>query len=353
MKKVLVIQQKMIGDVLTSTVLCEALKKHDYEVHYLINSHTLPVVLNNPFIDKTVLFTPEIEKRKRLFFKLIKTIRNERYDVIVDAYSKIGSAIITGFSKAKIRISYHKSYTSFLYSHTLKPKKHTETDEGLAIYNRVLLLKPIVTTKNTKPPKPQLFLTSEEKQNAKNLLLTSGINFNRPIFMISILGSSIIKTYPLEYMARLLDFVVELKPEAQLLFNYIPNQIEMVKEVLRLCAPNTQRAVYSNLYGKSLREFISLTSYCDALIGNEGGAVNMAKALDVPTFSIFSPWIVKSAWNSFEAYGKNVSVHLEDFSPHLYTAIHPKKYKKDALKMYEKLIPEFIKPRLENFLKAL
>ena len=57
--KVLVIQQKMIGDVLTSSILFEAIKiEHpSAELHYLINSHTVPVVENNPFVDKLVLLS--------------------------------------------------------------------------------------------------------------------------------------------------------------------------------------------------------------------------------------------------------------------------------------------------------
>ena len=58
--KVLVIQIKMIGDVLASTVICEAIKKEhpDWEVHYLIQKSTFPVVENNPFIDKVIFHYP-------------------------------------------------------------------------------------------------------------------------------------------------------------------------------------------------------------------------------------------------------------------------------------------------------
>ncbi len=46
--KILVIQQKMIGDVLTSSILFEALrlKYPNAQLDYLINEHTFPVVQN-------------------------------------------------------------------------------------------------------------------------------------------------------------------------------------------------------------------------------------------------------------------------------------------------------------------
>ena len=52
--KCLVIQQKMIGDVLTSTLLCEVLREKypDAEIHYLVNSNTLPVLAHHTSFDK-------------------------------------------------------------------------------------------------------------------------------------------------------------------------------------------------------------------------------------------------------------------------------------------------------------
>ena len=60
--KILVIQQKMIGDVLTSSVLFEMIKKKhpNYKLHYLINNHTSAVVENNPLIDKIIFFSPKV-----------------------------------------------------------------------------------------------------------------------------------------------------------------------------------------------------------------------------------------------------------------------------------------------------
>jgi heptosyltransferase-2 len=169
--------------------------------------------------------------------------------------------------------------------------------------------------------------------------------------MIGLLGSSDLKTYPLPYMAKLLDFIVA-ETNAQLLFNYIPKQQPEVDKLYELCSEITKKHIFKELYGKDLREFLALTAHCDALVGNEGGAVNMAKALDIPTFSVFAPWILKEAWNSYEAEGKNASVHLKDFYPNLYSK-HPKKHKKQASKMYLQFTPNYIIPELKEFLKRL
>ncbi|HSM64086.1 MAG TPA: hypothetical protein VK833_09135, partial [Gillisia sp.] len=79
--KILVIQQKMIGDVLTSSILFEALR-NEYpkaQLHYLVYSHTTPVLEHNPFIDK-ILHFDESTKKAFQFSTFLKEVKKERYD---------------------------------------------------------------------------------------------------------------------------------------------------------------------------------------------------------------------------------------------------------------------------------
>lgn len=340
----------MIGDVLTSSILFEALKNKtpSAELHYLIHKHTFPVVENNPFIDKCILFDPFNDEKPGHFLSFLKKIRKEKYDLIIDVYSKINSAVITRFSGAKTRISYHKNYTSFAYTKTFEPKKVPETNAGLAIENRILLLQGI-SSDFPLEIKPKIYLTDAEKSIAKQNLKQAGISKEKPLFMIGILGSSPQKTYPLPYMASILDFVVE-KTKAQLLFNYMPKQQKEAKELVKLCHPKTQKHIFLDVFGKDLREFMATTSYCDALIGNEGGAINMAKALDVPTFSIFSPWIKKGNWGIYEDGKHHISVHLEDYKPKIFNGISKKELVKQSSQLYDLMKPNLIFATLENFL---
>jgi heptosyltransferase-2 len=132
--------------------------------------------------------------------------------------------------------------------------------------------------------------------------------------MLNVLGSSEDKTYPLHYFAELTDTIVKHTPHAQLLFNYIPSQLESANAIYDKCKPETQQQIFFDLYGNSLREFIILTSFCTALIGNEGGAVNMAKAVNVPTFAIFSPWVRTETWAIEKEHTTNKAIHLNNSS---------------------------------------
>lgn len=340
----------MIGDVLTSSILFEVLrtKYPNAQLDYLVNSHTLPVIENNPNIDNVILFTKEEEQSKLALLKFAKQLKHNKYDVVIDVYSKLSSNIITLFSGTKTKISYHKSYSSFIYTDHIKRLQKTENKANLAIVNRLQLLKPLGIEATS--AKPKIYLTETEISTSKQFLKDYHIDFGKPLYMISVLGSGTNKTYPFPYMAKVIDDIA-VQTKGQILFNYIPNQEAQAKDIYNLCKPETQQQIFFKVFGKNLREFLAITKHCDALIGNEGGAINMAKALDIKTFAIFSPWISKDTWSLFEDDNTHISVHLKDYKAELYTNKAEKEMKNDALKLYEAFSPEFFKDKLKSFLK--
>lgn len=339
----------MIGDVLTSSILFEALRQKypNAQLDYLINEHTHPVVENNPFIDNFIFFTKETESSKRALVKLVKSVRKSNYDIVIDVYSKLSSNLITAFSKAKIKISYYKHYSTLLYHHNIKREQSTDKNIGLAITNRLQLLHPLGI--EIESIKPKIYLTNKEISNSKQFLEKENIDSNKPLFMIGVLGSGDNKTYPFPFMAKVIDTIVE-KTEGQILFNYIPKQEAQAKAIYNLCNETSKKYILFNVFGKSLRDFLAITHHCNAVIGNEGGAINMAKALNIKTFAIYSPWIDKASWNLFED-DNNVSVHLKDYRPKLYTKPE-KEYKKEAYALYQKFTPELFIDKLEVFLNS-
>ena len=350
--KVLIIQVKMIGDVLTTSILAEKIKKKykKAQVHYLVNSNTFPVVENNPWIDVYKIINPEISSNKSIFLNLIKYVRNQKFDVVIDVYSKISTGIITLLSAAKIRISKYKFYTSFMYTHTHKEPQFGETNYGLALENRHKLLTSLGIN-SSEIFKPKIYLTNKEIKSAKSLLLAKMIDFNKPIYMISVLGSSKSKTYPSKYMVIVLDFIIKIRPEAQILFNYIPNQKNDAKSIFDSCQEKTKKRIFFQVFGENIRQFLAITKLSNKLIGNEGGAVNMAKALQVQTFTIFSPWIQKEHWSLYENKNINVSVHLKDYKPKIFKNITKKKLRSNYSFFYNEFHPNLFIEQLKEFIE--
>ncbi len=348
--KILVIQQKMIGDVLTSTIICEALRKEhpNATIDYLINSNTRPVVIENPFFDNLIEFKNVYRDNKIAFYHFLRQIKKTKYDLVIDAYGKLESNLVTLFSGASEKVSFYKWYTQFFYTKTIHRVSEPITNASIAIENRLRLVLP-ENRIATEIIKPKIFLTEEEKEKAKEFLQSNGIDSQKPLVMISVLGSEMRKTLPFEYMAKVIDEIVATSG-ANILFNYIPNQEKDARSIFNMTNYKTQKHIHFDVFAKSLRGFIAILSHCDALVGNEGGAVNMAKALDIASFTIFSPWIVKKDWNMFEDGEKQMSVHLADYIPALFINKDSKELKKQSIELYPNFKPELFTNQLREFL---
>ncbi|TBW28715.1 lipopolysaccharide heptosyltransferase family protein [Gramella sp. KN1008] len=341
----------MIGDVLVSSILIRNLRKAypEAQIDYMVYESTTPVLQGNKDFDNLVLFKPEHRESKLEFIRLLKNIRREKYDIVIDAYAKLESYLISSFSGAKKRITYKKWITDLIYTDTVEREDIPDSRLGLIIEHRLALLKPL-NLEIELETRPQLQVTTEEKAFAIDLFKKSGIDISKPTIMLSIIGSMDTKTYPFEYMARLIDHIAS-HGGMNLLFNYIPSQKAEAERLLALCKESTREKIYFEVLGKNLREFIAIMDQCDMIIGNDGGAINMAKALGKPSFIIFSPWIDKKGWATFEDGVNNISLHLKDFKPETFQDKSSSQIKKETFRLYKQFTPDLIIPSLSEFLK--
>ncbi len=348
--KILVIQQKMIGDVLVSSILCNNLKKAypNARIDYLVYESTTPVIEGNPNIDTVILFKNKHRTSSTKLLKLAWRIRKEKYDIIIDAYSKLESWVLVFLSGAKRRISYKKPGRSFLYTDNIPLISFPKTNLGLAIERRLSLLKPLNLPIEI-DPYPKLFMTEMEIKSTIQLFEKFGVKDNRKTIMISLIGSEKSKTYPTEYMAEIVNTIGE-NYDVNILFNYFPKQIEIAKTIYNKCTKETQAKIYFDLLGENLRSFISIMNQCDMIIGNDGGAINIAKSLNKPSFIIFSPWIEKKIWATFEDGIHQVSVHLKEFKSKLFETYSEKELKEKTQELYAQFKPELFRDLLIKFI---
>jgi heptosyltransferase-2 len=348
--KILIIQQKMIGDVLVSSIICNNLRRAypEAQIDYLVYESTTPVLEGNPSIDTIIRFEEKHRTSKREFLNLALKIRANKYDLLIDAYSKLESWLIVLLSGAKRRISYKKKGRAFLYTDNVLFEELPKTNLGLAIERRLSLLEPL-HLKVKLDPLPKLFVTPKENQDAIALFEKHHLRKDRKTVMISLLGSEELKTYPLNYMTAVVDTIADDK-DVNILFNYFPKQINEAETIYNSCKPSTQRKIYFDLLGGDLRSFIGVLNQCDLIIGNDGGAINMAKALGKPSFIIFSPWIEKKIWATLEDGIYHMSVHLNDYKPELLSQKTEKELKHNALTLYKEFEPKLYKEKLKSFL---
>ena len=323
-----------MGDILVSSTVLPLLKKKypNAKISFLLDEKHQQILTGNPYLDRLIFW------KKENFSTMLFEIRKQKFDIVIDLYSKIDTGLLTFFSGAKKRIGFFKKYTQFFYNLPVKRKKKAVSkNTTLSIEHRLQLLEPLGI--GFEEVFPKIHLLEEEVENANQILLEHGLSKDDNLIMISTFGSNDEKTYPIEYMAKVLDYIFDFQPEAKLLCNYLPFQKGLFLETYNLVSKKTQKAIVKDFETKNLREFAAVTSLCKCLIGNEGGATNLSKSLGVPTFTIFAPQIKLEGW----AWTSNPSLdrflHLNDFISNSNN--------------YKDFKPEFLQAPLKNFLENI
>ena len=352
MVKVLVIQQKMIGDVLFSSLICKNLKlwNPNVQIDFVANRHTLDVIRNNHFIDNLVIFEDHFKKNKWGLIRFLLKIRKKKYNYIIDAYGKIESLLICLFTPAIKKIGFRKIYSSWVYNELVDKIKYREGELQLSIKNRFQLLEPIIGD-FPKSSEIEIHLTHEEI-SASREKFDQILGKGKQAIMVSALGSNNNKTYPLNYLSQLMDIAFETT-KLPLILNYQPDQKKEIDKLMDYLKPSTHKAVMKSLTPNSLRDYMATVYHCNVAVGNEGGALNIAKGLNIPTFAIFSPLIDPSGWHT-EIHNRFMAVDLKSFFPNIIEYSDHRKIGKDpkkVIELYKMLKPELFKLKWINFLR--
>lgn len=350
MKKILVIQNKRIGDVLIASVIAQNMKTiyPDSQIDYLVYDYTTGVINNHPAIDNIIAVNEKELKQFMVMKRLIKRIKKTNYDVIFDPYTKLQSRLICYFSGADMRIGFQKRGKNpwfKFYTHTVPLLEEKTHISGKAIQDRVNMFNSFFKLPEDKIDyQPHIVLTESEKQ------YDALDKYSKPAIMLGVLGSTPQKSMPYQYIVSVIDYITS-NYDINVLFNYAPDQKEDALNIYNQC--QNKDNIIIDLYEDSIRGFITLMNKCELLVGNEGGVVHIAKALDKPTFTIFSPYVLKEHWASFEDGKLHTSIHLLEEKPNLFDEFsveQRRKIEENPHELYRMLTPEMILTKLVPFL---
>lgn len=279
MKKIAIIKLSAMGDIIHSMVALEFLKRAypDLEIHWFVEEAFSKVLENNPNIDKIInLNLKSIKKTKKNILSqisFIKSFKNEKYDLIIDAQGLIKSAFVArilgkntvGFCKSSTR----EGLSSIFY----RKKISIEYDKNVIDRNCFLISKALnfdISKDDILNKKPFLYFKNENREiykylddNKKNILLIVGASWKS-------------KMYSKEKFAKIVSCMNE---------NFIiawGNEEE--HEVASFIANRSSAKVLPKIDLNSLK---ALVSKVDLVIGNDTGPTHMAWALNIPSITIF------------------------------------------------------------------
>lgn len=112
-KKILIIRLSALGDAIHTIPLANALRKRypNVQLDWIVEDKAEKFILNNPLLNNVYVLERKKWKKMNLynvmkeFFSIIKKIRSENYDIVIDTQQLLKSSIIMGLSGGKRKIA--------------------------------------------------------------------------------------------------------------------------------------------------------------------------------------------------------------------------------------------------------
>jgi heptosyltransferase II len=130
LQKILVIQTAFIGDVILSTGIVEKLNSYypEAQIDFLLRKGNESLLTGHPFLNRLLIWDKKKDKYKNLW-KMLKQIRDEKYDLVINLQRFAASGILTALSGAKTTNGYDKNPFSAFFSKSFPHKIGNKGDK--------------------------------------------------------------------------------------------------------------------------------------------------------------------------------------------------------------------------------
>ncbi len=314
-QKILVIKFKHIGDVLLMVPTIRALRERFPKAHIacLVNKGTEEMLTGNPLIDEILTFNRPIKKLPRIrkiikSLKWAKSIRDKRFDLVVDLGEGDRGAVISFVSGAKIRASFavprekitfenlfpklkylllHWHFKGkgtlgrrFLFTHLAQPKgirEHTIEHDLNVVRNLEI---------DTKNKELEIFVSAKDRMHIENLLVEKGVKTEEILTIVHPVSRWREKEWRDEGFAKACDYLIG-RYHSKVIFTSGPGKIEMrrVKKIICL-----MKETPIDLSGKlTLEQLVALIERSSLYLGLDSAPMHIACALKKPLIALFDP----------------------------------------------------------------
>ena len=305
-KNLLIVRTDRLGDVVLSLPLAGIIKNHfpDCKITYLIRGYTRDLLTGHKYIDNVM--TIEEVKGKPIFFSNRKNISKNKFDYAIISYPDFLIALIIFFSGISNRIGTGFRWYSFLFNkRVFVHRKYASKHE--AEFN-VDLLKELNIHEEISPSHVSfdLPLTDNDKIEAKEFLLRSGIKKDRPIIIIHPGSGNSSVDLPKEKFKELIN-LINSNLDAQII-------ITGSKDEKDLCNELVISDKIKNFAGYfSLRQLTAIINECDIFISNSTGPLHIATALGKNVLG-FYPKILSCSAKRWGPYSDRSTVFVPEIN---------------------------------------
>ncbi len=311
--KILIVKLSAIGDVLHTLPALALLRQclPESSLNWVVEEKAAGILVGHPQLDKVIVsgrkrWMHELSRPSRwpAVFReaasLIRELRSERYDVVIDFQGLLKSAILVLFSRGAHRIGYGKtrelSYLALTHRIDPPPAEAHALDKNIGLARAVLNLPELGGSGSIVQGKKAagrhhyaasygLAAPSEQEQMRVDLLLQSSrIDPDRPLILVNAPAGWETKRWDEGKMAALADRLVT-GYDAALIYTGTAGDAAYIDGIIaRMACPA------ANAAGRTtLRELACLINKARLFVTTDSGPMHLAAALGTPVVALFGP----------------------------------------------------------------
>ncbi len=295
----LIIQTAFLGDAILTEPIIETIKANqkDAFIGVIVIPANVEVFSLNPKVDVIIPYNKHGEDNGIAgFVKIIKTIKEYRFDCIISPHRSFRTALLSFLSGVQKRIGFKDAEASFLYTDRIKrPNNIHEVDKNLR------LLEPLGFKKISR--EIRLYWSEESKRFIEGIFEANDISSTDKVVVISPSSVWPTKRWPKEYFK---ETAKELDSKG---YRIILIGTEKDKEICDFVKGKNERIV--NLAGKTrIKDLFYLIAWAKLLISNDSAPVHIASAFNTPTIEIYGPTVPEFGFYPLSEKHKIIQIDL-------------------------------------------
>ncbi len=281
-KKILVIKQRQLGDVLMGTLAISALKEKfpEAQIDFLTEKKCEAIVKKNPYL--TNIYTIDKKEQSNIFKQIAfyKKIARNKYDTVIALQTLPRVMLQVCFSKARYKLGpKSKAYKDWLFTHKTQTELEYPAIDNVHILSPLGIEKPIIG-------KGTFYIDDEDREKAKILLESYAFPAHKRLITLDVTHKDFRRGYPVEHYTKLANYIQNNLEDVYFYIMSAPGEEEQVSAFIEKIVHKDR--LISPKQCPPLEVSAALMSLADYHIGACSFPRHLAVSLDIPSTSLIS-----------------------------------------------------------------
>ena len=279
-KRILIIRLSALGDTIHTLPMAWAIKNKypDCKIDWIVEDKAAKFVIKNPLIEKAYKIPRKKWKKQsfvrniKSFFQIIRLIRRNKYDIVIDTQQLLKSALIMGLSggKRKITLAGGREF-SWIFTNEIIKAEHKQFDINYHVVKRNLEIAKYLGCEDLKE---KFIIPDFEKEFSDNIKSTvKALNPDKKTVVLAPATTWNNKHWTIQGWC---DIINEFKNKYNIIITACDKEKSLTAEILK----KTGEEGIIDLSGKTtLADLVYLFDKIDLLISPDSGSAHIAWAV--------------------------------------------------------------------------